>query len=214
MGSASGTSTPHPVAQTVNNEFDDKVSYVRRYAGRVEKEIVSPAFEFGQSAFEKRPLSSLLLGIFLLLSAIPILLFIVAVLCTTLSLISIAIGAALLASFTISLGLFSILATTLIGTFFTSILLTLGTIGVFLSSKLVFLAWRDGQEGIYEWTGQTKQQCLYILGYQTPKPEYRPSPSPDYTPQMHNSGIALTEDTNGQQSDDGYTTDSGYKVEG
>ncbi|PPQ63013.1 hypothetical protein CVT24_006119 [Panaeolus cyanescens] len=199
MGSASGRSTPHPVAQTLNTQFDENVSFVRRYAGRVEKEIVSPAFQYGQSAFENRPLSTLLLGIFLTLSVIPILLFALAVICTTVSLISVAVGAALLASFAISLGFFSILATTLTGTIFVSLLLTLGIVGIFLLSKLLYLAWSDGPEGVHKWFYQTKQQFMHTFGYTRQKAVLQPSP--DYTPQMHDSGIAFTIESN-HESDD------------
>ncbi|TFY71784.1 hypothetical protein EVG20_g1230 [Dentipellis fragilis] len=146
---ATTNSSAHEDSQeNLSSQFEKSAMSVRHIIDRVDKKYVGPGRQSAVHSFSTYPISSTFVSVFIALSLVPILSFIVLSLFISVSVLVFAVGIALTVAISAVLFMAGILIVSLVGVFMLSIFVTLSL----LSTWVLYLFVRRRQD-VYDGIG-------------------------------------------------------------
>ncbi|KAJ4491898.1 hypothetical protein C8J55DRAFT_502382 [Lentinula edodes] len=128
----------------LSSHFEQSRADVAEYAGWIEQRYARPALQKVQSSYQRHPFLSVFAAVFILLSLLPVAIYIGLCLFTLTLLLLLGLCVVVLVSITIALALGFILSLTLLTNLLLSIFITFFLVVAYFSYKIVSAGYTDG----------------------------------------------------------------------
>ncbi|KAJ3883853.1 hypothetical protein F5051DRAFT_764 [Lentinula edodes] len=128
----------------LSSHFEKSRADVAEYAGWIEQKYARPALQKVQTSYQRHPFLSVFAAVFILLSLLPVAIYIGLCLFTLTLLLLLGLCVVVLVSITIALALGFILSLILLTNLLLSIFITFFLVVAYFSYKIVFAGYTDG----------------------------------------------------------------------